>query len=75
MNSYYVTFGNKYRTEPHPSGIVVNPDGYVTIRAESTNDAYSIALKHFGFNWGAMHYNKETVDKPFPVGSFLELVS
>ena len=45
MNSYYLTFGQKYRREPHPSGLSVHPDGYVEIIASSFEEARATAIK------------------------------
>jgi len=34
MQTFYVTFGVKYREEPHPTWDKAHPDGYLTIIAK-----------------------------------------
>lgn len=55
MSTYYVTFGQKYRHEPHPQG--GHPDGWVEIHARTEDQARELAFKYMGNNWGFMYSN------------------
>ncbi len=48
---YYLTFGQKYRREEHPSGKHVHPDGYVVIVAEDYHAARDIVEQLYGRHW------------------------
>ena len=50
--NFYVTFGQRYRSEPHPSGIMVDPDAVIKIEAESKEEAHAKAMDIFK---GAFH--------------------
>lgn len=45
--NFYVTFGQRYRYEPHPSGLPVDPDGVMEIEAESKEAAHTKAMDIF----------------------------
>lgn len=45
--NFYVTFGQQYRYEQHPSGIHVHPDAVIKIEAENRKAAHKKAMKIF----------------------------
>lgn len=53
MQSFYITFGQKYRTEEHPCG--GHPDGYFRILAPSEEAARNIAFQHCGNKWSGIY--------------------
>ena len=73
MKTWYLTFGQRYRDEPHPSGFDIDPDGYVKISAASYDAAREIAVKNFGLAWCFLYSDKEIVRRCFPAGCILEL--
>lgn len=74
MNSkFFVTFGQKYRHEKHPSGLNIHPDGYVIIYAESWIVARRIAFDKFGDNFSLIYCETDFNPHFFPLGPILEL--
>jgi hypothetical protein len=51
MAEFRVTFGQKYRSEPHPSWAGAHPDGWVTIEAWDYATARARAVAGFGTAW------------------------
>lgn len=47
METCYVTFGQKYRTEPHPIDERAHPDGWFEFVAETYDEAERMAYKYF----------------------------
>lgn len=50
--NFYVTFGQRYRHELHPTGVSIDPDAVIKIEAESPQRAHSKAMDIFD---GAFH--------------------
>lgn len=73
LQKFYLTFGNKYRNELHPSGIVINPDGYVVITSHTYDEAREIALANFGNNWSFLYAEEDFNKSYFPAGILLEV--
>jgi hypothetical protein len=66
MAKYYVTFGQKYRDEPHPQG--GHPDGYFVIEAGGEDEARAKAWRQFDNKW-CMIYEEAEFDKSmYPKG-------
>ncbi len=61
---YYLTFGQKYRREEHPSGKHVHPDGYVVIVAEDYHAARDIVEQLYGRHWADLQ-TEETFDATY----------
>lgn len=57
LTTYYVTFGQKYRQEPHPTlgKLSYLPDGYFTLRAPDYRRARRIAIEYLGLNWSGIY--------------------
>lgn len=65
---FYLTFGQKYRYEPHPSGNSVSPDGYVLILAPNEGTARDLAFNIYGSAW-AFIYSDDAFEKSYhPLG-------
>ena len=47
MSTFYVTFGQRYRRETHPLFADVDPDGFVSLQAESLEEALCSAYHTF----------------------------
>lgn len=48
MSEFMATFGVRYRTEQHPSGLPVDPDGYVLILADDYDEAVDLMQSEYG---------------------------
>lgn len=72
MYEYYVTFGSQYAYQPHPTLDWVNPNGYLTIVADSYNEAreYAFALTDGIF---AFIYASPLESRHFPLGELKRL--
>lgn len=44
---FYISFGQQYRREAHPSGIAIHPDAVYSIEAESLKAAHDKAMMIF----------------------------
>lgn len=71
MNEYYVTFGDMYRYEPHPSGWP-HPDGYLTIVAPDYDTARAKAFEVLGSQFAFM-YKKLPNGDYFPLGELMRI--
>lgn len=69
MNTYYVTFGQKYRREDHPQG--GHPDGYATIHAPSYETARETAFKHLGSTWAFIYEADELNHEDYERGELM----
>lgn len=62
MRNFYLTFGVKYRHEPHPFWKGADPSGWVTIVAGSEPEARRTASLYFGEAWSMLypdnHFNE-----------------
>lgn len=56
MNKFYLTFGQRYRHERHPSGYNVHPDGYTLIEAVDYDTAQALAVASYGRHWAALYH-------------------
>lgn len=73
MKSHFVTFGQRYRTHPHPVDPRCSPDGYVRIKnATSDEDAQNQAMKAFGPYW-SMVYNAPPSALIYPKGELFAI--
>ena len=72
-SKFFVTFGQKYRHEKHPSGLNINPNGYVVIHAYSYKEASQIAFDKFGSAFCMLYDEDKFESHFFPAGSLLEL--
>lgn len=55
MEKFYLTFGTKYRHEPHPHWPGADPDGWVLIEASDEGQARSLAMSAFGPYWSMLY--------------------
>lgn len=72
-DKFFLTFGNKYRHELHPSGVKINPDGYVVIHAYNFNDACNLAFSKFGDAWCFIYEEGLFNASHFPAGIITEI--
>lgn len=70
MNTYYITFGQKYRHEPHPLG--GHPDGWIEVHAEYEVEARQMIHKLCGSKW-AFIYNKQPDIAIYPRGCLMTI--
>ena len=52
---FYVTFGQRYRREAHPTDKRIHPDGVVAIKASTMEEAREQAFSVFGRNWSCIY--------------------
>lgn len=67
MTPYYVTFGQRYRRDTHPTFSPAHPDGWVTILAKDDLAARRVAVNWFGTAWCDL-YEDEPEQALFPLG-------
>ena len=70
--SFYLTFGQQYRREEHPSGHSVHPDGYVEIIANNLEAAREKAFATFGPDWFTVYLTIPSLEH-FPRGRIFTL--
>jgi hypothetical protein len=70
--TFYVTFGQKYRHEMHPTCEVAHPDGYVEVVAWNEMRARALVIHHLGAKWSHM-YTDEPDLATFPRGAIARI--
>ncbi len=73
MKDFYVTFGQRYRHEPHPSGYPIHPDGVVRVRAESEEEARGKTFEAFGGKWSFVYVEEEFEPEWYPRGELFSI--
>lgn len=71
--NFYITFGQKYRRETHPSGYDISPDGVVQVVAPNYETARDIAVKTFGDQWSFIYPERHAEMDYYPLGVIMEL--
>jgi hypothetical protein len=61
LRKYFVTFGQKYRTEEHPTLKEAHPDGVVEVPAINSDVAREIVVDKLGDKWCAI-YSEDEID-------------
>jgi hypothetical protein len=67
---FFVTFGQKYRRERHPTFPEAHPDGWLTIEATDMYEARRAAYQMLGTGWSWL-YDEQDLDwdpKYYPNG-------
>lgn len=59
MKQFSITFGQKYRSEPHPVSKLCHPDGWVVVHASSYEDARFLVSEAFENKWGFIYDGPE----------------
>lgn len=70
MSNYFVTFGQKYAREPHPTFPGAHPDGVLRVVAKDGADALLRVCETIGSFWAFM-YNEEQITESmhfYPAG-------
>lgn len=77
MENFYLTFGIKYPTEPHPYWTGADHSGWVRITAQSECFARLIAKQFFGDDWAFLypeaHFDTTDSRRHFSKGELLHL--
>lgn len=77
MENFYLTFGVKYPTEPHPYWTGADHSGWVRITAQSDYFARLIAKQFFGDAWAFIypetHFDTSDSRRHFRKGELLHL--
>lgn len=68
MSEYMVTFGQQYRSNPHPMVDYADPDGWLTVEAENAVEAREKTFKELGSSWAFMYLKKDFHHEYFPKG-------
>jgi hypothetical protein len=66
LKTFFLTVGQKYRRETHPSGL--HPDGWVEIEARTQDEAHEIAVKTFGERWSSLYPEEKFLSYLYPIG-------
>lgn len=69
--NFYVTFGQKYRHEPHPQGY--HPHGWLRIEAPNADYARAMAFDYMGPHWAMIYTEDEFSREYYPTGEFAVL--
>lgn len=74
MSEFRLTFGQQYRREPHPTFAAAHPDGWVTIVADTFEQARELVVREFGERWSGL-YDPEDQDglELYPLGELARL--
>jgi hypothetical protein len=75
MNKYYITFGQKYRTEEHPELYDAHPDALVLIQAPDKEIARVMAFERLGHAWSFLYEEGKLDMSLFPRGIILTLIA
>lgn len=59
MNEYFVTFGQKYRNQPHPLQTYPHPDGWLLVKAVDMTEARTKAFQELGPFWSNIYTDQE----------------
>ncbi len=62
--------GVKYKREPHPSGLPVDPDGYVLIHADDMTQAIELMRERYGNNYAFVYPERMLKKRYHPAGVF-----
>ncbi len=78
LQNFYLTFGQKYRSERHPAtrkNQIIHPDGYVKIRAEDIGTARKLAFSRFGNKWAFLYteYDFVKIKNMYPFGELFTI--
>lgn len=68
----YFTFGVQYMDLPHPSGMAVDPEGYLEVDAHDVEQARAAMFVVFGKEW-SHYYTEQPEEKYFPHGCTMKL--
>ena len=68
MKEYYVTFGQQYRTKPHPLVKYAHPDGWLTVIARDMTTAREKAFAELGPDWSFIYETEKFDGGYFPMG-------
>lgn len=65
---FYITFGQKYRTEPHPTFDKADPDGVLEVEADNADEAREKVVAKLGEFWSFIYPADELDLDNFPLG-------
>lgn len=71
MPTFYITFGQKYRSEQHPTFSPAHPDGWVTIDAIDEDKAREIAFRELGSRWSGIYTDSNFTPSYYPRGELI----
>lgn len=57
--TFYVTFGQKYAREPHPTLAAAHPDAWVEVDADSEMEARQLVFRALWSKWAFMYAESE----------------
>lgn len=68
FEEFYLTFGQRWRTEQHPTYDRATPDGWVTIVARDFEEAREGGFLRFGENFAMIYAKADFQPDEFPLG-------
>lgn len=71
MPEFYVTFGQKYRHEPHPQG--GHPDGWFVVEADDKATAHDLAFQFLNEKWSFLYSKAEFDPTYYPLGELARI--
>ena len=65
MPKWYLTFGSKYRQEPHPLGMGGNPNGWIEVHAPDELAARKQVVELIGDKWSMLYSEEEFTSEDY----------
>jgi hypothetical protein len=77
LKEFLVTFGQKYRREPHPKVKYADPDGWLSIMAYDYDQAREMAFQELGPSWSFIYERgvHKLNEGHFPLGQLHQIVA
>lgn len=72
MNRYFITFGQRWRRDPHPMG--GHPDGWFSVKADDMEAAIKKAYEFFGIQWSNIYSEDEMSMELYPKGEIATIL-
>lgn len=73
LETFYVTFGDQYRREPHPYFPGAHPDGYLKVMAQDEVAARLLCFRMMDSKWSMIYPEAEFWEDPEDVAKWYPL--
>lgn len=72
-DKFFLTFGQRYKREHHPSGYNINPNGWIEVYAYNYDLARQKAFDVFGSDWCWLYSEQGFNQNDFPSGKLASI--
>lgn len=73
METFYLTFNEKYPGEIHPRLLEAHAEGYVIVEAANEQTAYTIVKSHVGMEFEHLWNKQEFIPEAYPLGQLTDM--